>query len=211
MQNCLKTEGVTLGSIAKFYDAGCRFIGLGDRFRARTISIAGIKKGDRVLDVGCGTGTLTILAKKEVGEEGCVCGIDAALEMIEVARKKASREGVDIDFRPGVIEALPFEDSSFDVVLSSLMLHHLPEDLKLRGLKEVFRVLKPDGRLLIVDFDTPTNLLGKVLSYILSFEEYVESNLEGIIPRIMEQVGFKEVRRCGSKYGVISFIKGITP
>lgn len=207
----LKTEGITLGFIANFYDGGCRLIGLGNRFRGRSISIAGIRKGDRVLDVGCGTGTLTILAKKEAGEDGYVCGIDAASEMIEVARKKALREGIDIDFRSGVIEAIPFDDSYFDIALSSLMLHHLPEDLKLRGLKEVFRVLKPGGTVLIVDFDTPTNLFGKVLSYILFFEEHVASNLKGIIPLIMEEVGFKKIKRCGSKYGIISFIKGIKP
>lgn len=207
----LKTEGVTLGSIANFYDLGCGLIGLGDRFRARTVSVAGVKKGDRVLDVGCGTGTLTCFAKIEAGDEGYVCGIDAAPEMIEVARKKALREGIEIDFRSGVIEALPFEDPSFDVALSSLMLHHLPEDLKLRGLKEVFRVLKPGGTVLIVDFDTPTNLFGKVLSYILFFEEHVASNLKGIIPLIMEEVGFKKIKRCGSKYGIISFIEGVKP
>ncbi len=83
--------------------------------------------------------------------------------MIAVARKKAARKGLDIDFRVGVIEALPFPDSSIDVVTSSLMMHHLPEDLKVRGLAEIYRVLKPGGRLLIADFMRPT---GSVLNHL---------------------------------------------
>ena len=72
-------------------------------------------------------------------------GIDASLEMIEVAKKKSGRVGADIDFRVALIEAIPFPDASFDLVTSSLMIHHLPPDLKLTGLTEVHRVLEPGG------------------------------------------------------------------
>src|SRR6185369_6564893 len=115
-----------------------------------------IKPGDSVLDVGCGTGEVTIPAKMSAGQTGHVYGIDPAPEMIPVARNKAARKGLAIDFRVGVIEALPFPDASMDVVTSSLMMHHLSDDLRTRGLAEIYRVLKPGGRLLVFDFMRPT-------------------------------------------------------
>ncbi len=80
--------------------------------------------------------------------------------MVELARRKASWPGVRVRFEVGVIEALPFRADHFDVLLSSPMLHHLPEDSKRRGLPEVLRVLKPGGRVVAVDFGAKPSLLG---------------------------------------------------
>jgi ubiquinone/menaquinone biosynthesis C-methylase UbiE len=147
---------------ANRYDLVVQFMALGQagRLRRKTIEFARIAPGERVLDVGCGTGALTLLAKQRAGATGQVCGLDAAPEMIEVATHKAARQQADVDFRIGVIEQLPYPDGSFDVVLSSLMMHHLPADLKPMALAEIRRVLrrpdavsgKPNGRLVIVDF-----------------------------------------------------------
>jgi len=137
---------------ARFYDAATFLLTFGreGRLRRETVERAGVAPGQSVLDVGCGTGSLTLTAKAVAGA-GDVHGIDPAPEMIEVSRRKAARKRVEIDFRVGVIEQLPFDDGAFDVVLSSLMLHHLPDDLKRRGLAEVARVLKPGGRFFAVD------------------------------------------------------------
>ncbi len=139
---------------ANRYDLVVQFMALGQagRLRRKTIEFAGIAPGERVLDVGCGTGALTLLAKQHAGSTGQVSGLDAAPEMIEVARRKAARQRAEVDFRVGVIEQLPYPDGSFDVVLSSLMMHHLPADLKPRALAEIRRALRPTGRLVIVDF-----------------------------------------------------------
>ena len=147
----------TTGSVihwANRYDRVVQIMALGQarRLRGKTIEFAQIAPGECVLDVGCGTGDLTLLAKEHAGSTGQVCGIDAASEMIELARRKAARQKADIDFRVGVVERLPYPDDSFDVVLSSLMMHHLPADLKPIALAEVRRVLKLNGRLVIVDF-----------------------------------------------------------
>jgi demethylmenaquinone methyltransferase/2-methoxy-6-polyprenyl-1,4-benzoquinol methylase/phosphoethanolamine N-methyltransferase len=84
--------------------------------------------------------------------------------MIELARRKAARAGVRVRFEVGVIEALPHPNDHFDVVLSSLMLHHLPDEVKRRGLAEIHRVLRPAGRLVAVDFGaTPVEGLGHLL------------------------------------------------
>ena len=140
---------------ARRYDAVVQMMGLGQagRLRRRTVELARIASGDKVLDVGCGTGDLTLLAKKRSGSTGQVCGIDASPEMIEVARRKAARQHLNIDFRVDVIERLPFPDATFDVVLSSLMMHHLPADLKPKALAEIRRVVKPTGKLVIVEFN----------------------------------------------------------
>jgi ubiquinone/menaquinone biosynthesis C-methylase UbiE len=146
----LTTEGRTLGRMARVYDLVCALGGLGTGFKRRIVNLAQLERDNRVLDVGCGTGVLTRLARERARE---VAGIDAAPEMIAIARSKAEREGVDIDFRPALIEDLPYPDTHFDVVFSSLMLHHLPPAVKLTGLREVLRVLKAGGRFILVDFD----------------------------------------------------------
>jgi ubiquinone/menaquinone biosynthesis C-methylase UbiE len=121
-------------------------------FREKLINLVGLRPGDVVLDVGCGTGTLAIVAKRHVGPSGSVHGVDASPEMIDRATKKARRAGVDVTFRTGVVEALPYPDAHFDVVLSTLMMHHLPRKARQECAHEIRRVAKPGGRVLVVDF-----------------------------------------------------------
>jgi ubiquinone/menaquinone biosynthesis C-methylase UbiE len=159
------TEGATI-RWAHLYDVGTTVLSFGrlSALHRKTVALAGIVQGERVLDVGCGPGRLTILAGTVVGAGGESCGIDPAPEMIALARRKAARAGVRVRFDVGAIEALPYPGGHFDVVLSSLMLHHVPDDLKRRGLAECRRVLKPAGRLLAVDFGaTPGHGIGHVL------------------------------------------------
>ena len=105
-----------------------------------------------MLDVGCGTGALALEAYKRVGATGRVCGIEPGSRQIARACAKARRAGFPLDFQIGVIEQLAFPDHSFDVVFATLVMHHLPDDLKRLGLAEIARVLKPGGRLVLVDF-----------------------------------------------------------
>lgn len=121
-------------------------------FREKTLDLARIAPGETVLDVGCGTGSLAIAAKVRVGAAGKVSGIDASPEMIARARKKAARVSAEVTFQTAVVETLPFSDHTFDVVLSTVMLHHLPDDARQKCLEEIRRVLKPAGRMLAVDF-----------------------------------------------------------
>jgi demethylmenaquinone methyltransferase/2-methoxy-6-polyprenyl-1,4-benzoquinol methylase/phosphoethanolamine N-methyltransferase len=141
----------------RWYDWANRlnFLGRECLFREWTADLAAIAQGHSVLDVGCGTGNLTLAAKVRAGAAGEVIGIDAAPEMIGEAGRKAAEKGLEVRFEVGLIEDIPFPDRSFDRVLSSLMLHHLPRDLKRRGIAEVSRVLKPAGSFLAVDVDPP--------------------------------------------------------
>jgi ubiquinone/menaquinone biosynthesis C-methylase UbiE len=126
-------------------------------FREKLLSFASLKQGESVLDVGCGTGTLAVAAKRQVGAEGNVHGIDASPEMIARARKKARNAGAEVFFKNGIVEALPFPDRQFDVVLATMVLHHLPRKPRQQCASEIRRVLKPGGRLLAVDFAAGTS------------------------------------------------------
>ena len=151
------TKGRVMHSSARFYDLMVWVITLGRErpFRERLVELARLQPGESVLDVGCGTGTLAIAAKRRVGLQGQVHGIDASPEMIARATRKANKAGVDATFRNAVVEALPFPDGHFDVVLSTLMLHHLPRPTREQSAREIRRVLKPGGRVLAVDFGMP--------------------------------------------------------
>jgi ubiquinone/menaquinone biosynthesis C-methylase UbiE len=166
------------------------FLGRERGFRQRVVELAGIEPGETVLDVGCGTGTLAMVAKERVGSDGTVHGIDAAPQMIREAQRKAARDGLDVRFQTALIEDLPFPDGSFDVVLSSLMLHHLPPDLKRRGVAEIVRLLKPGGRFCAVDFDPPW------LGNLRVVEEAMEAN------------GFLGIRRGKVTRWLIHYLAG---
>jgi SAM-dependent methyltransferase len=129
------------------------FLGKEGAFRDKVLRLARIAESESVLDVGCGTGTLAIAAKRRVGDNGAVYGVDASVEMIARAERKTQKAGVQVLFRNSLAEALPFPDAQFDLVLSTVMLHHLPAKARLQCAKEIRRVLKPGGRVLAVDFE----------------------------------------------------------
>ena len=133
--------------------------------RHKTVNLAHIQPGEHVLDVGCGTGTLAIEVSLRVGSAGRVAGVDPGTQQIAHARSKAARRNLPIDFQIGVIERLPFPDQTFDVVLSTLMMHHLPDSLKRQGLSEIARVLKPGGRLVIADFKRKRDRQGQLARF----------------------------------------------
>src|SRR5260370_340476 len=131
------------------------FRGKWQALRRMTADLAQLQPGEAVLDVGCGTGTLALVARQRAGATGRVCGIDPSVQMIARARRKAAPRGLSIDFQVGLIEQLAFPDQSFDVVLSTFMTHQLPHDLKRQGLAELAHVLKTRGRLLVGDTRRP--------------------------------------------------------
>ena len=201
-----ETRGVTIDWLAPVYDQMCWVMGLGLAMRRRTLALAGLARGGRVLDVGCGTGVLTRLAAQAVGPEGIAVGIDPGPAMISVARLKAARTRSRATFELGVIERLGFGDGTFDVVLSSFMLHHLPADVKRAGLGEVWRVLKPGGRLVLVDFD-PTRSIARLMFAIFRLVPTYARVLHAAgdpVP-LLRAAGFVDVAAAGSWLGTATF------
>lgn len=135
------------------------------QFREKLLAPVRLRPGESVLDVGCGTGSLAIAAKRQVGETGSVQGIDASPQMIARARHKARKAKLDVGFADGVAESLPFPDARFDVVLSTVMLHHLRKSARPVAVAEMKRVLKPGGRLLLVDFAGARNGKGPLMHF----------------------------------------------
>jgi len=177
--------------------------------RTRTAVLAYIEAGDTVLDVGCGTGYLARIAASLVGPGGRVCAIDAAPQLIAVARRKAARQGAAVDFRVAAVEALPFADATFDVVLSSRLLHHLPDDVKRRSLAEILRVLRPGGRVLIVDILRPTSHFSRAVLTLLG---HGGLQIGGqALPSFLVQVGFVAIAERSVDHMLLGFVHAVAP
>ncbi len=175
-------------------------------FKRRLIAQAGIQPGHHVLDLGCGTGTLTILIK-QVHPEAQVTGLDGDPEVLAIARAKARQMGVEITWEKGLAYSLPYEDNSFDRVLSSLVLHHLNGDQKCRAFPEILRVLRPGGELHVVDLGKPHNALMYPISLILRRFEEASDNIRGLLPGMFRQASFdpvEETARYMTLFGSIS-------
>jgi ubiquinone/menaquinone biosynthesis C-methylase UbiE len=206
-----ETAGLTLHR-AGLYDVFSRLIGLGvNQANSRmVVEMAKIKPGDKILDVGCGTGNLTLTAKRYAGPTGSVTGIDASPEMIGKARANSTRTGIEAVFEIGLVEKIPFPAASFDVVMNRLMIHHLPDDLKRQAFVEIFRVLKPGGLLFVADFRAPDNFVLAHLSLIF-FGHRMMQNDVGALPPMLKDAGFTEVASGPTHSAMLAFISGRKP
>ncbi len=206
-----ETAGVTLHKASQ-YDIHTSLMGLGvNGSNSRmVVEMAKLKAGDKVLDVGCGTGNLTLTAKKYVGASGSVYGIDASPEMIAEARKKATHNGMEASFDVELIEKLPYPDATFDVVISRLVIHHLPDDLKRRGFAEIFRVLKPGGHLFVADFNPPANPVLAHLILALVGHQMMQANTRNL-PPLLKEAGFVEVASGPTRSVFLGFVSGRKP
>lgn len=133
------------------YDPFVRLLVREKRVRGRLLEAAEPLAGTRVLDLGCGTGSLVVMLKARC-PSARVAAIDPDPKALARARAKAARAGAEVAFEQGFADALPYEGGAFDRVLSSLMLHHLTDAEKDAALRECFRVLAPGGSLHVLDF-----------------------------------------------------------
>ena len=159
-------------------------------FKSKLVDQTALQPGERALDLGCGTGTLTLMLKQRY-PQAHISAIDADIQILSIARTKAA--GANIDFHQAMSFALPFPDQSFDCIASSLMFHHLTPENKLRTLREVHRVLKPAGRLHIADFGPPKNALQRAAFFgVQVFDGFASTSdsVGGALPRLISEAGF---------------------
>jgi ubiquinone/menaquinone biosynthesis C-methylase UbiE len=183
--------GMGVDWLLPLYDPFTSLIGL-NRARRRLISLAALQPQHRVLDVGCGTGTLAVLVKQlQPGVE--VVGVDPDPQALARATRKARRAGAAIRFDPGFADALGYPPASVDRVLSSFMFHHLTRDDKAKAIAEIRRVLKPGGRLCLLDFGGPDAAMRGQLRR-LHLHPRLTDNAEGTVLELMTEGGLTDAR-----------------
>ena len=182
-------------------------------FKRALIEQAGLRAYQRVLDLGSGTGTLAVMAKRR--EPRCeVTGLDADREILELARRKAARAQLDVRFDQGLADELPYDAESFDRVLSTLFFHHLTGDEKRGTLAEVARVLRPGAELHLADWTAPADPLQALLSWQVRLFDGLDrtrENLAGKLPELLADAGFSAVRehqRLRTAFGTLGLLSG---
>jgi len=169
------------------------------KFKTHLINQATFVPGQRILDLACGTGTLTLMIKR-VQPDADVIGLDADPEIIEIAKRKAEQSGMSLSFQQGMSFDLPFPDHHFDHVFSSLFFHHLTREMKRKTLQELLRTLRPGGEVHIIDFEKPQNLFMRIafLSVqLLDGFETTSDHVKGILPDLLQEAGFEQIRETG--------------
>jgi ubiquinone/menaquinone biosynthesis C-methylase UbiE len=196
------------------YDAYMKKVTFGREAALRevTVNLAPVKPGDCVLEVGCGTGSLTLAAKKKAGPSGKVFGIDIIPGMIEASRQKAAQANEAITFQLGSISDIPFPDNQFDIVMCSFMIFHMSEMTRRKGIEEIYRVLKPQGRLLVLDLALPTSPLSRPIAKMI-FGGMLEHELQELLP-MLDASGFSEIEIAPAKFrvmglSILAYVRGI--
>ena len=201
------------GFLTPLYDFVMRWVTRESVFKPDLVKSMEITEEYKVLDLGCGTATLTILIKKAC-VEARVVGFDVDSRILAIARSKIKKADLDIALNLGTVLCLPYADNSFDRVASSMVLHHLTRENKILALKEVFRILKPAGELLVADFGKPQNIFMRCPSLIIRHLEEASDNVKGLLPEIFQLAGFGEIEEIGkymSIFGTISLYKICRP
>ena len=187
-------------ALTRVYDPLIRLTTRESLFKRRLVEQAAPGPGQRVLDLGCGTGTLALLVK-ERQPAAEVVGLDADPEMLGQARSKAERAGVELRLDEGFSTELPYPDSSFDRVLSTLFFHHLDPESKRRTTREIARVLDRGGELHVADWGRPSDpLMAAAFLGVRLFDgfENTRESARGELPAIFEQAGLDDPEQTGS-------------
>jgi ubiquinone/menaquinone biosynthesis C-methylase UbiE len=198
--------------LTPLYDPLVAFTIRESTFKPHLVKQAAILDGHNVLDVGCGTATLTLLIK-QMHPAAEVSGIDADPEILERARQKSKQTGLPITLDQGMSYQLPYPDGNFDRVLSSLLFHHLTRKRKLDTLKEIHRVLRPEGELHVADWGKASNKAMRaafLLVQMLDGFKTTMDNVRGLLPVLMEEAGFVEVQettRFVTVFGTLSLYR----
>ncbi len=204
------------GWLTALYDPLLRVTLQEQTFKLRLIEQAGVKQGHNILDVGCGTATLTLLTKK-LHPETQVVGLDADPKAFEIARAKAAQSRLEVGLDLGLSMQLPYPNCYFHRVLSSLFFHHLTPENKHRTLEEIFRVLRPQGELHVADWGKAQNTLMRaafLLVQLLDGFETTSGNVRGELLETFRNAGFEQVRetrRYMTVFGTLSLYQARKP
>ncbi|HEX6910660.1 MAG TPA: class I SAM-dependent methyltransferase [Longimicrobium sp.] len=195
-----------------FYDLLAWLLGAGG---ARTLLAqqAALRPGERALEIGCGTGSLLVLLKQ--GQPGAeVVGLDPDPAALAIARRKATRAGVALQLDEGFADALPYGNGTFDRVVSSFMFHHLSREVKEAALREARRVLRPGGRVHMVDFAGPGSAGRGFLARRIHANTHLRDNDEDRVLAFLRDAGFENptvLARRASHGGSMAYYQATAP
>lgn len=187
-------------ALTRFYDPVVRFTTRERTVKQSLVENAAVPHGATVLDVACGTGTLTTWIKKQ-HPDARVFGVDADPEILDYARDKAQAVGVDIEFANCNAVELPFDDDSVERVVSSLFFHHLLPADKQRVLRELLRVMSEGGELHISDWGAPANMLMHAAYFpirVLDGFPNTRDSVKGMLPDLLREAGARKVEQYDS-------------
>ena len=202
--------------LTPLFDPMIAVLGRDRRVKGRVLDLATLREGESALDIGCGTGTLAIAAH-ERSSKSEIFGLDADPKILNRARRKATGAGADVRFDEGFSTELPYPDARFDVVMSTLFFHHLRDADKERTLREVLRVLRPGGRLVVGDLGRPQDPVMRLVFSIVRLvdgRETTELSLRGGLPDMVSAAGFSDValrERLRAPFGTIETLTATRP
>ncbi len=185
-------------------------------FKKALVRQARVAKNHQVLDLGCGTATLTLLIK-QAHPEAKVTGLDGDPKALEIARDKIAKSGLTITLDEGMAFNLPYPDNSFDRVFSGLLFHHLTREDKERTLKEVYRVLRPGGELHVADWGKAGNALMRSAFFLVQLLDGFKTttdNVNGLLPEFFSKAGLQQVHeaaRYATMFGTMALYKASKP
>lgn len=179
------------------YDPFVKLLG-GEAARKQLLEEAQLQAGHNVLDIGCGTGTLAILAR-QLHPDIVVTGLDPDPKALTRAKRKAAHAGVSAAFDHGFGDQLPYAAATFDRVFSSLMYHHLPSQQKETVLREVHRVLRSGGEFHLCDFEVNASGMRGLMLRLSHPRELLKDNTEVRVLSLMQRAGFLECSKTGRR------------
>jgi len=199
--------------LTSVYDPILRYLGRETNFKSRLVSQAGLEKGHQALDIGCGTGTLTIMIQQACPD--CeVIGLDGDPAILTVARRKIEHTGQNIRLVYGTADSLPFPDGTFDRVFISLVLHHLSLEDRNHAIKEILRILKRGGEVHIAELGKPHNVLMTAVSQVIGRLESAWDFIKGKLPQVLTDAGFlgvTETYRLATVFGTFALYRALKP
>ncbi len=184
--------------------------------KEKLVAQARVEPGHRVLDLGCGTATLTVMLKKAY-PDASVLGLDVDTSILRIAGRKIAAAELQVDLAAGMADAPPFAPRSFDRIVSSLLFHHLTEEAKRRTLARMRELLRPGGELHVADWGEARSLLMRAAFLgvqLLDGFETTADNIRGRLVSFMKEAGFAsvaETHRAPTLFGTLSLYRGLSP